>query len=353
MFVIHRLGYGGAEKMLTLVANGLDDLGYTVYIYTYDDDAKHYILNKGIIHISAESPIKIRKIRRFLQIFQIRRMIQKVNPDAVISFLNYPNALCILATTLLTIPVIICERADPNWGTNYIERLRKFIYRFADGGVFQTEEARSCFTPVLRDKSCVIPNAITVPQNLKPASQRRNEIAFVGRFEMVQKRQDLMLLAFCKVVESHPEVKLVFYGDGPDESEVRNMAAKLNLSEKVVFAGFVNNIFESINESKMLVMTSDYEGIPNSLLEAMSLGLPVIATDCSPGGARMLIEHSVNGLLVPKGNVEAISEAILFFLENDQIAEECGRKAMEVQKTFAPENIITMWDMYIDNVLTK
>jgi len=351
LFVIHSLGYGGAEKNLTFVANGLVQRGYGVYVYTYEGATQHYALHTDIIHITEAHIPKTKGLRRLVQIFQIRKTIRKVKPDVVISFLNYPNLLSILATLCSKTPIIIAERGDPYQGKGVFDALRHLMYRFADGAVFQTEGAKDYFSGTLRRESCVIPNPVTVRNGLVSGITRNNEIAYVARFELVQKRQDIMLWALRKVVDDYPAIRLVFYGDGPDEYKVRELVEQLNLSDYVRFAGLESNICDKIRTSRMFVLTSDYEGIPNALIEAMAVGLPVIATDCSPGGARMLIEDKVNGLLVPKGDVVAIAEAIKFLLQNEQVAESYGEKASEIVNKFTPEKIYDSWIKYINRVV--
>lgn len=353
LFVIHRLGYGGAEKILTFIANGLEERGYEIIVYTYEDIIQHYKLNENIQHIAEKKVSRTRRIRRFVQIIQIRKIINRIQPDIVISFLNNPNLLCIFATLFSKTPVIISERGDPFQGSGLFDMFRKFMYRFADGAVFQTDSAREYFADTLARKSYVIPNPVTIYNELKPVSKRNNEIAFVGRFELRQKRQDLMLFAFSKVVDAHPEMQLVFYGDGPDEQKVRNITKQLRLTEKVRFAGLVNNIHIRIINARAFVLTSDYEGVPNALMEAMAAGLPVVATDCNPGGARMLINHQENGLLVPKGDVEAIAEAIIFLIENEETANRYGLKATEISERFAPDKIVDEWEQYILKIIAN
>ena len=336
--------------MITWVANELAERGYGVEVYTYEGGTHYYPLHQDVVHITENRIARGRGLRRLIQIFQIRAAIQKATPDVVISFLDYPNLLSILAKLCSKTPIIISERGDPYQETGWFDMFRKFMYRFADGAVFQTIGAKNYFGRKLRSKSQVIPNPVTMKSKFEPVIERNKEIAFVARFELVQKRQDLMLLAFRKVVDSYPDIKLVFYGDGPDEQKVRDMAAKLDLTDHIRFAGLVNNAYEKIRTSRMFVLTSDYEGIPNALIEAMAVGLPVIATDCSPGGAKMLIDDKKNGLLVPKGDVDAIVDAIQFFLANEQVAEQYGRRAAEIIDRFAPKKIYVLWSEYIHKV---
>lgn len=336
--------------MLTFVANGLSKRGYDVQVYTYEGTEQNYPIDDGVVHITEDNVITTRWIRRILQVFQIKKVIKRVKPDIVISFLIFPNLLSILATAGTKTPVIISERADPYQDPGLFSSFFQFMYRFADGVVFQTDGAKNFFRDKLRHASCVIPNPVTIKGDWEPVREREKKIAFVARFEVVQKRQDLMLSAFRQVVDAYPEYKLVFYGDGPDEEKVRAMTEELKLSENVVFAGVTKDVCGAIRASRMFVLTSDYEGIPNALIEAMAVGLPVIATDCSPGGARMLIEDKRNGLLVPRGDVDAIAAAMKYLIENEQTAEEYGLRAREIVDKYTPDKFYHSWSEYICKV---
>ncbi|GIQ69769.1 glycosyltransferase family 4 protein [Xylanibacillus composti] len=351
LFIIHRLGYGGAEKMLTFTANALAERGYQVLVYTYEDTSRHYPLHPDIRHITEERIARTRGVRRLIQLFQIRKVIKREKPSMVISFLNYPNLLTILAKLSgSAVPVVISERGDPYQYKGVFENFRSYMYRFADGWVFQTEGARDFFNSKIRSRGSIIPNPVIVEQTVH-SKQKHREIAFVARFEMVQKRQDIMVQAFRKVVDRYPDMTLVFYGDGPDEQRVREMVEKLNLVGHVRFEGMVSNISERISTALMFVLTSDYEGIPNALIEAMAAGLPVIATDCSPGGARLLIENKKNGILVPRGDVDGVAQSVIYLIENEQARQDLGLQARNITERFHPSKIQEMWEDYINQIL--
>jgi len=351
LFVIHQIRYGGADKILSYIANQLSKSNYDVHIYTYEGTTSYYELDNYIEYIPEKNIATKRILRRFVQIYQVKKIINRVKPDVVISFLQNPNTISILATLFTKVPVIICERGDPyRYGTQK-SKIFKFIYHFAQGLVFQTEGAKDYFSKKIIRNSVVIPNPVTQKNKYDSEIKRNNEIVFVARFELIQKRQDIMLKAFAKVAKEYPEIKLVFYGDGQDLETIQNMVVDLGVEDKVQFAGVVNNISDTIRLSKMFVLTSDYEGIPNALIEAMSVGLPVISTDCSPGGARMLIENKVNGVIVPKGDVDEVAKAIKIYIDNPDVAEQYAKKATEIADKYSPEKIINMWSNYIDKIL--
>lgn len=353
LVITSKLVYGGAEKMIAFLANSLSQNGYEVIVYSYEGTSSNYPLDKSIQFIPEDNIQKNYYTRRFMQAFQVRRKIKSTRPDIVISFLTNQNVFSVLGTAFTNIPVIISERGDPFTNRDLVSKIKYSFYKFADLIVFQTEGAQRFFNNTIKSKSCVIPNPVTCTnlKVLQPFNKRDNKIAFVGRFVIQQKRQDIMVEAFKKVHSIHKELKLVFYGDGEDMPIIRKMVAQYNLSDNVIFAGKVDNVQKHILSAKMFVLTSDFEGIPNALIEAMSAGLPVISTDCSPGGARLLIKNNKNGLIVPTGDANSIADSILFLLDNSELADQYGAEAKKITDTFSPKKIIEMWDESIKNVL--
>ena len=128
---------------------------------------------------------------------------------------------------------------------------------------------------------------------------------------------------------------------------------ELELSNSVELKGLTKNSMQDMVKCGMFLITSDYEGISNSLLEAMAVGLPCVSTDHTPGGARLLIKHGKNGLLAPVGNFEKLAECMCAFVEDEILARNCGEKAKEVLSRFAPEKIIDQWEEYILRLCKK
>jgi GalNAc-alpha-(1->4)-GalNAc-alpha-(1->3)-diNAcBac-PP-undecaprenol alpha-1,4-N-acetyl-D-galactosaminyltransferase len=294
-----------------------------------------------------------RIVRRFIQLKNIIKRIKLYRPDVIISFLNMPNFLSVLAGKLSHVPVIISERGDPYQCNSLTDKIFHYIYRFANGAVFQTDGAKNFFNKELQKKSCVIANPVFIKDETITANldSPKNEISFVARFENKQKRQDIMIEAFKIVNEKYPEMVLKFYGDGPDEDYIKDTAYNMGLKEKVIFMGLSGNPTNDIKDSRMFVLTSDYEGIPNTLIEAMAIGMPVVSTDCSPGGAKMLIEDGVNGLLVPIRDSAAIAQAIIKYIENPKLAKRCGNEAKQIKVKYTPARIIGEWKNYIDFIV--
>lgn len=365
LFVNPGLFNSGAPKILAWVANQLStypELHVTVLTY-YSMPVQQCLASKvqfDCLNLPRKSWIYNNTVGIIVTVRRILEYINKKRPDVVISFGDMFSSLMLGRKRSIFSKVIVCERGDPYCTYTLWEVLRrKVLYKRADGMVFQTKGARQWYHEEKHDYSAVIPNPVIgeKTQRLK-ASERNNTIAFVGRYEHVVKRQDVMLSAFQQLIKRYPEhrdLKLVFYGTGiPKEVNwLKKIIAALQLNEYVKLAGSVSPIQEYIRAAKLFVMTSDHEGIPNALIEAMQLGIPCISTDCSPGGARLLIDNEKNGLLVPRGDVGAIVSAMHELLTNEDKADLLGENAQGIVDTFSEDKINMMWYDYVISFANK
>ena len=140
---------------------------------------------------------------------------------------------------------------------------------------------------------------------------------------------------------------LKLYGKGNDEEKINEWAKEKGIIDKIKFMGLTSHPMQDIVNDGIFLITSDFEGISNSLLEAMAVGLPCVSTDHTPGGARLLIQDHENGLLAPIGDSHALAKALCEFAENSDLAIKCGENAKDVLIRFSPERIIDMWEDYI------
>ena len=156
-----------------------------------------------------------------------------------------------------------------------------------------------------------------------------------------------MLQGFALFVRKHPEYYLKLYGKGEDEDNIKKLAQNLGIEDKVYLMGISNNPMKDICNSEIFIITSDYEGISNALLEAMAIGMPCISTDSPPGGARMLIQNKVNGQLIPVGDYKALEQAMCNYVEDKEFAFLCGQNAKNVIEKFHPTRILNKWEDYL------
>lgn len=358
-FITGNLSYGGAPKILINVANYLSAY-YRVKIINFGYNENFYKMNPSIEFVDTivERPHNIiKKISNvFFRFIKIYKMVLKDKPAVIIAFDNTEKLFATVISKIASTKSIVCERKDPFSYSKGKKNVMYWRYDNADGCIFQTQGAADYFSEKTKSHYTVIPNFIE-KVNMPSLTwvERNNEIAFVGRFDISAKRQDIMLKAFKIVSEQYPELKLVFYGGGngigEDMNAIVNLTKELKLEDKVVFKGVVSNIQSYLRKSKMFVITSAYEGIPNALLEAMACGLPVISTDCSPGGARFLINDGFNGKLVPIDDVDAIASAIELYLKNPDLADQYGKQARLDMNAYEPEVILPRWNEYIEEVI--
>ena len=174
----------------------------------------------------------------------------------------------------------------------------------------------------------------------------------LGRLDIFQKRQDVLIKAFYLFHNNHPDYKLEIWGDGAqqDEEKIKRLISSLKLDNYVIMKGVTNTPSKSIMDSRFFVLSSDFEGIPNALIEAMSLGLPCISTKCSPGGAELLITNSRNGLLVPCGDYRALSDKMCWMVEHPIDSDNMGKEARKISEKFSDEIISKMWFDYLNSI---
>lgn len=353
LFVTTSLGYGGAAKILCFVAKSLSKQGYGVHIANImSTDTRILQELPETVKVHTASSEKGRGIRRLDQLRKVKKIAKEIEADIIIGFTYYPNIIASIVAKQLGIKSIVSERGDPyrTIGKDFVAKLTLAIINSADGGVFQTEGAMEFYSPKLWAKSKVIPNPIFFPAEGVPErmdAKVTKTVVSVGRLDNMQKRYDIMLQAFSIFSKSHPEYSLRIIGDGPDKEKIQLWCQDLGIEDRVRFLGKSNHAMQDIVNDGMFLITSDFEGISNSLLEAMSLGLPCISTDHSPGGARLLITDHENGLLAPSGNAEKLAIAMTEFAENPPLAKYCGERARAVIDRFSPEKIIAEWDSYI------
>ena len=179
---------------------------------------------------------------------------------------------------------------------------------------------------------------------------RNKQIVSSGRLTE-QKNHALLIKAFAGITAKYPAYKLVIYGDGPLRKDLELLASNLGIADKVSFPGYTTEIRKKIERSSLFVLSSDFEGMPNALMEAMALGVPCISTDCKGGGARFLIKNGTNGLLTPIGDVEALQTAMEKILSDQFFADNLSHNAHKLCETHSPEKIYAEWENLIKKVV--
>lgn len=345
IFVVSAINGGGAERVLVTLANRFASQGDSVTILMTAGTESAYSLAPEVQALSIGQPSHGNPLVQAKRLFRMRKYFKEQSGSYIVSFSTTINLYTILASLGLKNRVVVSERNDPNrCGYKW---LRNFIYGFGKGFVFQTEDAANCFPERIRKKGTVIPNPIRTNLPEIYCGVREKKIAAAGRLEP-QKNQSLLLDAFAGFHKKYPDYELHIFGRGKLENELREQAKRLLLEDKVIFEGFRSDILEMIRTYGMYVLCSDYEGISNSLMEAMALGLPCISTDCPIGGSRLCIQDGENGLLVPTGDVDTLRRAMERLAEETETAKQLGQRAALVRETFAEDKIADIWHRFIE-----
>lgn len=354
--LIGSLAGGGAERVVCNLANYLADKGHEITILTVSDK-QTYKINDNVRHVVlyGESDSKLpHQIINIIRLYRMNRYFRKENVDVYLTFLPKLSSFILAQKRFIKCPVILAERADPNTFCNSSEKNKKIFEKYypkADGYIFQTEDAKKYYKEhgINVENSVVIPNAIN-PEFIRPLYQgkRRKVIVGAGRLTM-QKNFSLLINSFAEICNDFPEYKLEIYGEGPLKESLINETKNLGIREKVIFKGYVNNLGDCIQDTSLFVLSSDFEGIPNALMEAMALGLPVISTDCPAGGSKVLIENKINGVLVPIKDIEALKKEIANMLTDSSMRNYMGENARKICVQLESKKIYNEWE----NILKK
>lgn len=341
IFFVGTLSSGGAERVISILSKQMAEQNIDVEILTYYDRPVFYELSSKVKYTTVEG--STHKHNKIYNLLWIRRYF-KENARTIISFLAPFNIMAIIANIGTKIPIIVADRNDPQRvpGNLIIRKLRDFLYMFADDVVVQTKKNKSYFSKRIQNKSCVIYNPVNLGENSGVALKtlKEKKIVTAGRL-MPQKNQKMLIEAFVEILKKYPEYRMVIYGDGPSRENLEFLIKSLNIEENVVMPGSIAALHDEIKNAEIFVLSSDYEGMPNALIEAMCLGLPVISTKVS--GATDLIENRKNGLLVEVGNCEELKTAMFDFIENKELARMCAENAIQLNKELEVTRITKQW----------
>lgn len=350
IFITYGMRFGGTEKVIATIANELSGESIKCTIVTLINDKCAYKLASNIDFIPLYDREGTPPIKKYIKCFMhLRRLVKEVKPDAIVLMPEEISCKAIPFLLGLNIPIIVSERNNP-WimPENKINRLfRHIFYPFADGIVFQTQQAAEFFPGNIINKSAVIPNPLDssrIPEKWK--GPRRKEIVSVGRLEN-QKNYSLLINAFFEFYKKHNEYRLIIYGKGSKQKTLEELAKKKIPEAAYCFAGVTNEVLNCINGASMFVLSSDYEGLPNALIEAMALGLPCISTNCRCGPGS-LIENGINGLLIPVNDERLLVQAMCYIAENEEQAASMGMKAMSIKENLDRGKIVERWKTYLE-----
>lgn len=345
IFISNEVANGGAGRVISILANSFINRGYRVSIYSYNNRFATYPLNPRIKQIFFEAGYRSNIINKINRIRQLRGMLKQNRDAVIIAFEYFVNMQTIVAGWGLKNKIVISERNDPAQQDNrtVLKHLRAWLYSWADVLVCQTPDARAYFSKVIQAKTVVIPNPIMEGLPDRFSGERSKEIVYFGRLEK-QKNLGLLIDAFARLYQEYPDYTLSLYGDGSEKEALAAYIEEKHLQAGIALYSCRPDIHKKILACSMFVSSSDYEGLSNSMIEAMALGLPCIVTDCPCGGARMIITSGENGILVPMRDVKALYEAMKYIIENPRKAAAISDNAVKVRSDLAAGKIVAEWE---------
>lgn len=349
LFFASRLIYGGGEKVRNWLALQLINSGHEVvyatshYDSSYKEELKQVsLLNKVKV---VEYPFIIKKKNPF----KYFKCIESIYRDNKIDLLIYFGGSLVeqLIAKKNGVRIILSERCDP-MSRNFLSRILKLAqYKVSDGYVFQTPEAANYYGKKAKQIGVIIPNPIIDELPSPIFNNLRKEIVTVGRLSE-EKNQQMLIRAFSKFLQIFPDYKLKIYGNGQLEPFLRSLIKSYGLESTVEIIKGNRNIVNAINGSSLFVLPSNTEGMPNALIEALSVGVLSISTDCPIYGPRMLIKHGYNGFLTPIKDEQCLLNIMIEAFSDEERTDEIRRNAVNIRKILSAPVIAKKWIDYIE-----
>lgn len=340
---------GGAERVISGLANHLSKEN-EITLLTVSDLKPEYQLDQDVSWETLDKGTVGRLKKNIYRVITLIQYVRRNKADTYIAFLPVTSYLILCLRYFIKGKIIISIRNDPKeeyrGGIHRI--LVRFLFPLADGVVFQTEDEKEYFNEKVIKSYRVIPNPLSKEflefEAIKCRKEKR--IISVGRLA-AQKNFKMLIEAFSLLVDQYPDYYLVIFGEGSERGALEQLIRDKGIEAKCFLPGRSDDILTELCKSELFVSTSDYEGISNALLEAMACGLPSITTDWSGGGARILVENEVNGIVIPVQAVDRLVQEMTSLLSDVKKRERLSEKAMNVKINFSPEAIYQLWEEYI------
>ncbi len=344
MFVTATLGGGGAERVMLNLANHMAKLGHQVVVLcTVPRIKNEYELNDKVEVLFLESKKKNKLLKIIDKIKRIRRVFKNYPEFTLVSFFPDINMYTIVASCGLKNKVVLSERNDPSKipAKKHLRIIRNFFYEFCDEIVFQTHDAAKYFSKRIQKKGKVIYNPINTNIPNPHEGKKEKVVIAVGRLSP-QKNYFMLIDAFEIFHRKYPDYTLEIYGRGKrqhfiDYIEERSLQSCIKLYEHS------NDIYSRVRECFIYASSSDYEGMSNTMLEAMALGTPAVVTDCPVGGAREVMEDHENGIIVPVRDAVAMAVAFEELVVDGKLRRHIIDNALYVRKRLSINRITEEW----------
>lgn len=360
LVVIHSLNSGGAERVTSNLVNYWAGKGWQLSVVTLtSQEGDFYSLHPAVRRIALDLAGDSRNpaaaiVNNLRRVVALRRVLRHIRPDVALGMMSTPSILLVLAALFMqNVATIASERIYPPrlplgriW-----HYLRRWSYGRAKRVSVLTRESLAWLEAEIPNASGrVIPNPIPYPlPGRRPAlspsdylEPTRKLLLAVGRLDE-QKGLDLLLAAFTRLALENEKWDLVILGDGPKRAQLELEVERRGLQGRVLLPGRAGNVSDWYERADIYVMSSHFEGFPNTLGEAMAHGCAAVSFDCDTG-PRDIIRDKVDGLLVPKGDVAALATALACLMADPNLRKQLGSRAKEVRERFSIEKTALCWE---------
>jgi GalNAc-alpha-(1->4)-GalNAc-alpha-(1->3)-diNAcBac-PP-undecaprenol alpha-1,4-N-acetyl-D-galactosaminyltransferase len=350
-FIISSLDSGGAERVLSLMANYWAQNNHSIIIITLDNAIPFYLLEDGIkleqLSLLKNSVSVFSAIaNNITRIKIIRKKLIELDPDIVISFMTETNILSTIGCRIINKPIIIAERISYDFLKSRVwVSLRKLVYRFSNALIVQTRYDKERYNRLAN--TFVINNPLNLKEMILNNNRAEKNILAVGRLNR-QKGFDRLIKAFSHL--DHKDWKLSIIGEGSERSNLEKLIYDLNLEDYISLPGITKAIEKWYKKASIFVLSSRTEGFPNVLCEAMAYGCACISFDCI-AGPNEIITDKVDGYLVKNGDINALSAKMDFLINNSEERRRIGKEAMKIRDRLNIDSIMSKWGKIIDNIL--
>lgn len=359
-FLIPNNVAGGAERVMTSLANEISKRGIQSFFMTFDSNSSFYPLDKSVnvvrLNEGTDEYSKVgKKIRLpFIEIkryYKMKKALKRISPDCVVSFMFMANVIGWLCCRKLHIPIILSERNDPSKYSSFKRKVMKYVYSRVNGFVCQSSKMKKYAEETyLLNNVIVIPNPISENQVTNYSGNKTKKIISMGR--LIPQKNHLMLIeAFSKLPDKFNDYSLHIYGDGPLKKDLQKAIDELSLNKRVFLKGIEKDAIKKNADATLFVLSSNFEGFPNVLVEAMANGILSISSDFPSGSARDIIENKKNGFLFEVGNDNQLLELMTYCLDNYQNLKDVELNAKKIYNKIKLSHITDKWINYINSIL--
>ncbi len=342
-FVIPSFSFGGAERVVTVLSSQLAREGYDVSVIKYFEVSDEYPVDDRVkvFNVSRGTESMYHALSFAEKIRRIRKILKEIRPDYVVPFLSHVATRTFFAGLGMPIKMIQTIRIAPNIApaSRLLRAFRNFLIAVSYVTFVQTETQKEYFPRWMHKKIVILPNPVSQSMlESSPVYQgQTTKIVSMGRLTL-QKNFEMLIRSVVELKNTGYPVTLDIYGEGELHQSLQQQIDELSCQDICRLQGRTSDVPNVLKNASLFVLPSNFEGMPNALMEAMAVGLPCISTDCETGPGELLADGK--GLLVPVNDQSAMTEAIKALVETPQAATEMGRRAKEyMSEVYSPAAI--------------